>query len=664
MEFYIKQIVLWSKKPEFKPRKILLEKGKVNVITGDSERGKSALIAIVDYTLCSRKCQIPVGIRKYVEWFGVLFSINGHDMLLARREPGAFYANGDMFKKEFQNTIVIPDKIEKNTNVDAVKFRLNEIARLSDLAVTDSEESNSGFGSRPSFRDMVSFLFQPQYIIANQSTLLYKTDSYEHREKIRNIFPYILRAIDNETLRNKERLKELRKEHKNLEKEYDIIQKGIDRWIGEIRGIYMKAKEYGLLTKRPFPEENWKSKDYIRNLKDIPRAVDKQGIPLVAVGSTNKITDRISELTDKENTIARNLEKLRQKQATIKRIANTNSQYSESILTQHERLNSIGWFNKKLESHSNCPVCGSEHKNNQNYMKALLKKGKGLQEKAAQANDTKVIFDSENLKVEKQLKEQEKAINNIRQELKELLFQDNKYKSQSQTINAIYRFVGSLESKLSSYKALNEDSNLIKKLSKLSNQIKILEGKVDDGLIRQKEKIALNRIALSISHYSKLFEAERSKDPINLNITDLTLVFGNDLGRQDALWEIGSGSNYMAYHVSALLALHELFLRYEDHPVPAFIFFDQPSQAYFPELQITEDEISDAKQDDIERVRKIFVALSDAVKRTQGKLQIIVLEHAGPSIWKDFPEIHKVARWRNDENEKALIPTEWMSNSN
>jgi len=660
MEFYIKQIILWPKNTEFKPRKISFEKGKVNVITGDSERGKSALIAIVDYALCSGKCQIPVGIRDYVEWFGVLFSVNGKEMLLARREPGAYYANGDMFKREFEKIVVIPDTIEKTTNVETVKFRLDEIAGLSDLAVSDSEEGNSGFGSRPSFRDMVSFLFQPQYIIANQSTLLYKTDSYEHREKIRNIFPYVLRAIDNDTLRNKERLKELRKDQKNLEKEYDSVQKGIERWLGEIRGTYMKAKEYGLLAKRPFPDDDWKPKDYIRNLKDIPRAVDQQGVPLVAVGSTGKITDRITELTDQENDLAKRLEKLRSKQTVIKRIANTNSQYSESILTQHERLKSVGWFNRKLEDHSNCPVCGSNHENNHTYLKALLKKGKGLQDKAAQANDTKVVFDGEISKVEKQLKDEEKSMNNVRQELKQLLREDTKYKNQGQTINAIYRFVGSLESKLTSYQVLTEDSGLTKKLNELSRQIAGLEEKVDTGQIRQKEKIALDRIALSISHYSQLFDAERSSDPINLNITDLTLDFGNDLGRQDALWEIGSGSNYMAYHVSALLALHELFLRHEDHPVPSFIFFDQPSQAYFPELQVTEDAISDAKQDDVERVKKIFAALSDAINRTKGKLQIIVLEHAGPSIWKDFPEVHKVARWRNNEEEKALIPYEWM----
>ncbi|MAX79441.1 MAG: hypothetical protein CL843_04600 [Crocinitomicaceae bacterium] len=664
MEFYIEKIILWPKNTDLEPRQISFKKGKVNVITGDSERGKSALIALVDYAMCSSKCQIPVGIREYVEWFGVLFSINSRKMLLARREPGIHQANGDMYKREFEKAVIIPNILKKNTSVDAVKLRLDEIAGLSDLAVNDNEEGSSGFGGRPSFRDMASFLFQPQYIIANQSTLLYKTDSYQHREKIRNIFPYVLQAIDNETLRNKERLKELHREQNALEKEYTSIQKGVERWLGEIRGTYMKAKEYGLLTNRPFPDDDWTAKEFISNLKNIPRALDKKGAPTLPEGTTEKITSRIAGLKDQEIELSRRLEELRHKQATIKRIANTNEQYSKSILTQNERLKTVGWFNKKIKEHADCPVCGSTPKNNQSYINALLRVGDDLRERSAQANDTKVIFDSEIVKVGNQIKVIERKINNIRQELKQLEYEDGKYKNRGQTINDIYRFVGSLESKLASYNILTDDGDLVKKLNQLSKEILELEEKVDSSLIRQKEKTALDRIQSSISHYSKLFQAERSDDPIKLNTADLTLDFSTDKGRVDALWEIGSGSNYMAYHVSALLALHELFLRYSNHPVPSFIFFDQPSQAYFPELQVNEESMSQAKQGDVERVKRIFKVLSDAIKRTQGKLQIIVLEHAGPSFWENFADVHKVARWRDDEKEKALIPDEWKNSFN
>ena len=43
MNFRISKIILWPKNESLKIREIKFETDKVNVITGDSERGKSAL---------------------------------------------------------------------------------------------------------------------------------------------------------------------------------------------------------------------------------------------------------------------------------------------------------------------------------------------------------------------------------------------------------------------------------------------------------------------------------------------------------------------------------------------------------------------------------------------------------------------------------------------
>ncbi|MCK0135986.1 DUF3732 domain-containing protein [Arenibacter sp. S6351L] len=232
---------------------------------------------------------------------------------------------------------------------------------------------------------------------------------------------------------------------------------------------------------------------------------------------------------------------------------------------------------------------------------------------------------------------------------------DAKYKSQNQSSSSVLRFIGELESKLSDYDTLFKDKGLLDKLQILRGRIRDLRSIIDRDKIRQKLKNAINRIQSSIEHYSKIFKAERSEDPAELDIINLTLKFlGNR--REDFLWEIGSGSNYMAYHISTALALQELFLRNDSHPVPNFLFFDQPSQAYFPELNAQEI----IKGDDIERVKRIFKALDEAIVRTKGNLQIIVLEHAGSDVWSEFDSVHKVFRWRDDEEDKALIPDKWL----
>ena len=101
MYFQIKEIILWPKNPSFNPRYLSFELGKVNVISGASRTGKSAIIPIIDYCLGSDKCTIPVNtIRDSCEWFGIVVQTVVGQKLFARREPGGLKTTGDMFVLE------------------------------------------------------------------------------------------------------------------------------------------------------------------------------------------------------------------------------------------------------------------------------------------------------------------------------------------------------------------------------------------------------------------------------------------------------------------------------------------------------------------------------------------------------------------------------------
>jgi Protein of unknown function (DUF3732) len=55
--------------------------------------------------------------------------------------------------------------------------------------------------------------------------------------------------------------------------------------------------------------------------------------------------------------------------------------------------------------------------------------------------------------------------------------------------------------------------------------------------------------------------------PIQVVIEDLTIkVIHTE--RQDFLWEIGSGANWLAYHVAVTLALQRFFIEVPHHQVP------------------------------------------------------------------------------------------------
>ena len=145
-----------------------------------------------------------------------------------------------------------------------------------------------------------------------------------------------------------------------------------------------------------------------------------------------------------------------------------------------------------------------------------------------------------------------------------------------------------------------------------------------------------------------------------MEIKELTVkVSGAD--RADYLSEIGSGSNWLSYHVAMILALQQFFISLRQSPVPGFVVIDQPSQVYFPKkVVLRENETIEEPQfrdEDIEAVRKVFSVLSTVVGLAKGKLQVIVLDHAPRDVWGGIPNIAELEEWRDG---RKLVPVEWV----
>lgn len=126
---------------------------------------------------------------------------------------------------------------------------------------------------------------------------------------------------------------------------------------------------------------------------------------------------------------------------------------------------------------------------------------------------------------------------------------------------------------------------------------------------------------------------------------------------------MGSGQNWVGYHIAGLLALHEHFITVRHNPVPRFLVIDQPSQVYFPEgWPAAERRFGQTKAEDspdIQGVRRIFQALSHFLDAVDHEFQIIVTEHAGPITWEGVDNVHIVGNWRGNQ-EEFLIPRTWL----
>ena len=129
MSFQIEAFVLYAH--DGRRRVLPLRTGKLNIVTGASSTGKSALITIVDYCLGSKDCEVPAGvISDTVSWFGVQLALDGGGhVFVARRNPTPARTSDDVF---VQVGDIIPDaaEVRQTTNTDGLRGQLAEWAGI------------------------------------------------------------------------------------------------------------------------------------------------------------------------------------------------------------------------------------------------------------------------------------------------------------------------------------------------------------------------------------------------------------------------------------------------------------------------------------------------------------------------------------------------------
>lgn len=662
MNFKIKTIILWPKNSNNSKKEIHFESEKINIIVGDSQTGKSAIIPIIDYCLGSQKCTIPTGpIREHTEWFGVLISHDNTEILFARPEPGLNQSTSEMYYDEGVR-IIIPDQIiEKNSNRGIVINRLNQLSKLPNIKFTD-EEITQPYENRPSFRDFLAFTFQPQHIVANPYTLYYKADTIEHKLKLKTIFPLALGLVTAESLEIERRLATLKEELRKKQLLFEEKNRIKDAFLIEAKSDYLKALELGILNDTPFPEEYWNINDYLNYLVQIPEKIKTFKLPKIDVGSSNKVSNYISKLQKNEKEILDLLDEKKYKLQLLKSFNISSISYTGALVTQKERLEYVanGWLDKtKLNT---CPVCGSDNTKAAEDIAKLFSSFDDINNKLADINKSKDILSKEVTILEKEIIELENQLNNLNRELELLSTRYNQIEERRRSVENTYRFVGRIEQNLKNLDEIKIDGKIIEEIENLQAEIRNLSQQINASNYQFRLNDAISRIALSINFYKQLLMVENYENPTRIDIKDLTLEISSRNGRKDYLWEIGSGSNWLGYHISAIISLHEYFLKLpkKDNHVPSLIVFDQPSQAYFPEIAKNDENTQmNSKSDDLDRVRAIFNSLSTFLDRTKKGCQVIVLEHASNEIWGGIPNTHFVDgyRWIKD---KALIPNNWM----
>lgn len=656
MFFQIRAVVLWPRNPDFKPRRLRFDLGKVNVISGASRTGKSAVIPIIDYCLGSSTCSIPVNtIRKHCEWFGVVVATTQGDKLLARREPGAQRSTDDMFLLEADRIEDVPHRIVKNTNAEAVKRLLDELSGLSNLDFSGGEEA-TGFDGRPSFRDLAAFTFQPQNIVANPDVLFFKTNTYEHREKLRKIFPYVLGAVTPSLMAKQYELGRVRSELRRKEREFKEAQEVSARWLADLTAKFSEALELGLVSKQEVQPTRGQM---IELLEEVVARTD-----LTITVSTATISEALSELNGlerEEREVSRELTTLRHRLAEMNRMSVSGAQYETAIALQRGRLKLSTWIQGHADDSSDCPMCGSYTESARKKLEVLSGRLKAMEAEAGIDKEVPAAFDREMQRVKTEVGMATERLHSVQVRKRALSARSNEANERQFAAKQAERFVGKLESALDLHRRLGGDSGLAEEVGKLRDKVQELEAELKEQDVESRKRRALTAVNGYAGRLLPFLDVENPDDPISLEISDLTIkVRGAD--RDDYLSEIGSGSNWLSYHLAMLLALQQFFLSQPNSPVPGFLVLDQPSQVYFPkqviQRPIDEDVEPQLRDEDIVAVHKAFEVLNKVVLKAEGRLQVIVLDHASRDLWGDISGVVGLKDWRNGTK---LVPMKWLN---
>ncbi|MEM5366465.1 DUF3732 domain-containing protein [Paraburkholderia azotifigens] len=664
MRFFISQLILWPAKRDLKVRTVTFVEDKVNVIHGRSGTGKSSIIAIIDYCLGASRCSIPVGtIRDTTAWFGLKVRVRGAWYIVARRCPETETGSGECFFWPLSGEDAsIPKDLQATHTLSQFKDTFNRIASVTNISLVDEYRGSKSVEDPPSYRDLVAFNFLPQHIVANPNILFYKSDSYEHKEKLKRVLPYALGIVDATYLMKARELTQLQKTQDALLKELETRQKAFASWEAEVRGLWSEAVQLGLTNELggQTTQAKIESLTVLNDAYQSGHLAERFRTP--RYGFSNQL---FRDATEAEESAQRTVDDLARELRDYESLSGGAKKLAAAVSTEKSRVVNLDWLQRSLVKDEACVVCGSKTNHSQKVIDRLADELRNVTRLSEALSDGPIV-DRQLEQLRIRLSEAEDALQVARMMRIQL---EPKESAPLDSLGRVFILLGRLQALLAALSTLQGEDLLGERIDVTGQKIAALEKYFADDGRDARERLVSGQLSYLIKGYASRLAIKR-EGSIVLDQKELTLRFvRTHESRNEYLWEIGSGANWMAYHVATFLALHEFFAKKQPNgPVSSFLVIDQPSQVYFPSTlsgrnlldgrKSQAESLRGKRDDDIASTQRIFDALNRGVERTKFRYQIIVLEHADKTIWGQFPHMHQVEAWKDEGD--GLIPRAWL----
>lgn len=622
----------------------------LNVITGRSSTGKSALSEIIEYCMGRSSFNVPEGtIRDKVAWFAVIYQFENEQVLVAKPTPPAGGASCSTAMLRRGARLEAPEfkDLAMNTDDDSIVELLSRL-----LGIPENRTDVAPEHSRESFDANVKhtfyYLFQKQGLVANKDQLFYRQNEQFQPQAIRDTLPILLGVSSHDRYELESRLRTAQRDLRINTKQLEQARNAVDTSHEKAIGLYSEARAVGVIGNT---DENVTAEGINDTLRS---ALSWQ--PETAPDDDGS---RISRLEEELGQLRKERRDAQARIDSVRQFAKRAGGYESEAAEQVDRLASIKALPKDPDTGEwQWPFSERNLGLESPVAAVLLNELESLDKELRIATGQRPKLEAYLVELAGKADVIAGAIKQKEAELSAAISANEVIAQMGTRNTAAARVVGRISLFLETLLPNEDLVRLEAENRRLSNKVKQIEDQI--GVDDSNERLAsiLNNISAHVSQYIRQFNAEFSPYPVRLNLPQLTIIFDRP-ERSVPMSRTGGGANHLAYHLSALLALH-LFAAQNNCPIPRFLLIDQPTQVYFPSEQVYKDadgSVQKTEADaDLDAVRRLFELLLRFTQEDVPGFQLIVTEHANlREQW--FQDALVEQPWSKPP---ALVPEDWQ----
>lgn len=657
---------------ENEPHTVKFKQG-LNIITGKSSKGKSAILDIFDYCMGSSEDTIPQGIiTQRAKIFFTVWRFSRMAVVAGRRADNANQCflrevSGEQAKHVLAYIKDVDNFFTAQYQLSRIEFS-KSLGRYFGVTMDDidtdplQKQLMRQKSPTPSIRSFASFMLQHQNLVANRHAIFYRFDEKRKREQAIDHFKIFMGIVGEDYFDLAKELAEAETELKRalavIPKQEQIKSAGIGEMAGYLREFHALA---GTPLTELTAEEIW-----MRPVQALERLT---GIAVTVDGQSDTFDATRKELHTRKAELMAEIQKA------------LNTRYLLDVSTQQVEgfagaMTDLPIPKATHLDHAVCPVCASPSEaaeDEANRLSAAIHWLNGELKVSAYAREG---FGQERRGIDEQLKKARQALRQVESTLRPL-DQEADRLQRSKSVDAAaqkakLKLEIAIERRIES--PPTEATELVKLLQDRVEDLKSKKALLDiEPRLLALQSDINRRLEIVGAHFD--FEDSYKNGSLKFDIDSFDL-WHETPGVNGApekkvfLRSMGSGANWLYSHLTLFLSLHYQFAAYADCKLPPVLFLDQPTQVYFPsadygkefnaaQLRAKQDGASGSPQseeteddpatraanspvethtristadDDLNTVAKMFTVLAkfcdDTAQEVGNKPQIIVCDHA------------------------------------